>query len=87
MSGYDYQKAGVMLCELVPQEHVQMSLFERRRDNPQLMATLDRINSLWGRGTVKLAVEGIDKEWSMRRERMSPRYTTCWDELPVAVCA
>jgi len=32
-------------------------------------------------GTVAFAGAGINKEWKMRREFLSPRYTTSWKEL------
>jgi DNA polymerase V len=52
----------------------------------RLMAVMDGINSRWGRGTVRYLAEGLAQPWQMRRARMSPRYTTCWEELPVASC-
>ena len=65
----------------------QASLFadpgaERRQ---QLMATLDDINQRWGKGTLRTAAEGMAKPWQMRRQRLSPRYTTDWEGLPVVV--
>ena len=55
-----------------------------RERSHALMGTLDRINRNMGSGTIKLLGEGIDKSWSMRRQNVSNRYTTEWDEL--AVC-
>ena len=86
--GYRYQKAGVMLTDIRPAEIRQASLF-----NPpvhgervtRLMSTLDGINARWGRGTLRLAAEGIDQAWTMSRGRKSPCFTTGWDELPVAL--
>lgn len=46
------------------------------------LSVLDGVNQKWGRGTVRLLPEGIDKNWSMRRGNLSPAYTTSWDELP-----
>ncbi|MGC2166097.1 MAG: DUF4113 domain-containing protein [Gallionella sp.] len=48
------------------------------------MTTLDQINRRMGSGTMQLLGEGLKKNWAMRRGRMSPRYTTVWDELAVA---
>lgn len=83
--GFEYQKAGVVLCELSRAATGQFSLLDSRQDKPELMAVLDKINALWGRGTMKLGVEGVDNTWSMRRENLSPRYTSSWLELPVAM--
>lgn len=74
-----------MLGEIKPKAIVQGYLFQRSSANTdKAMAVLDRINAKFGRGTVKSAAEGIDKRWRMRRERMSPAYTTAWDGLMVA---
>lgn len=83
--GYAYQKAGVMLQELSPKQARQISLFqdtERDARSERLMSVLDGVNQKWGRGTVRLLSEGIDKNWGMRRGNLSPAYTTSWDELP-----
>lgn len=49
------------------------------------MGVLDGINGKYGRGTVRLAAEGVEKAWQMRRGNLSPGYTTDWDSLPVAL--
>lgn len=83
--GYAYQKAGVALLELSAAATAQMTLFAAAKDNSRLMQAMDRINALWGRGTLRSAAEGTEKSWRMKRERMSPEYTTRWAQLPVAV--
>jgi len=45
------------------------------------MAAMDGINKRYSRGTIKLASEGIDKSWVMRRKFKSPNFTNAWDEL------
>ncbi|MCG3146448.1 MAG: Protein UmuC [Gammaproteobacteria bacterium] len=80
--GYAYQKAGVMLMDLTGARHTQAALFDTDRGNPALMRVMDRVNACWGRGTLRLAAEGIDPHWRMRRGMMSPCYTTRWAELP-----
>jgi len=47
------------------------------------MAVVDQINAREGRGTVRLGRIPATAEWSMKREMMSQRYTTRWDELMV----
>lgn len=79
--GFDYQKAGVALLNLSPKANTQSDLFASPRDNSSLMATMDRINALWGRGTLRTAAEGIGQNWKMKREKMSPRYTSHWAEM------
>jgi DNA polymerase V len=84
--GFRYQKAGVMLSDITPATIVQEELFSTApasRKSTALMSVLDRINTKMGTGTLKLASEGVGQDWKMKRENMSPAYTTCWKELPV----
>ena len=95
---YRYKKAGVILSDLVPEQEVQSDLFGSGvPEHPGLMQALDRLNERFGKRAVVLATQGtpdslrsIDAAtsrngWGMKRERMSPRYTTRWDELPRVV--
>lgn len=86
--GYGYHKAGVMLSNIVPRGNQQYPLFSdgggvggARSD--ALMGVVDGINQRYGRGAVRLAVEGIERGWQMRRGHLSPAYTTDWEGLPV----
>ena len=83
--GFAYQKAGIVLMNLTDSATQQASLFGTHRDNDRLMAVMDRVNAMWGRGTLRSAATGITRSWSMRREKMSPQFTTHWEQLPVAV--
>jgi len=88
--GYEYKRAGVVLLDLAPVAAVTGDLFAMTRPEAlerreRLMAVMDGINQRWGRGTLRYLAEGLVQPWQMRRARMSPRYTTCWEELPVAI--
>jgi DNA polymerase V len=85
--GHAYQKAGVMLTEIIPAAARPRTLFDDtpgRQRSQMLMTTLDRINRSMGSGTIRLLGEGSGQRWAMRRQNVSQRYTTEWDEL--AVC-
>jgi len=89
--GYGYKKAGVQIYDIRPSRPHQESLFGRgRSEDEDLMAAVDSINREHGKGAIGLAATGLPKstsagrEWTMKRQRKSPRYTTRWDELPVA---
>lgn len=71
------------LINLTDATNIQMGLFSTAKDNRKLMHVMDRINAIWGRGTLRSAAEGIEKGWKMKRERMSPCYTTNWGQVPV----
>ena len=83
--GIRYRRAGVMLMELTPVARVQGHLLEPAEDERTAarLAVLDQINARWGQGTLRLAREGFQKPWAMRRTRCSPAYTTRWEELPI----
>ena len=81
--GYKYKKAGVMLSDIIPSRDLQMNLFlgDRERGSTELMNTVDRVNRSYGSGTLFYASAGTDKPWSMRRELLSPAYTTRWEDI------
>lgn len=77
--GYAYQKAGVALMDLRDAGTTYcFNLFATNLDNPRLMQAMDHINAVWGPGKLRSAAEGVRKEWSMKREKKSPNYTTRW---------
>lgn len=79
--GYAYQKAGIALLDLRPRAQAQTSLFSTHENRSALMQVMDRINATYGSGTLRSAAEGMQQGWRMKRERMSPAYTTQWDQL------
>ncbi|MDH0084861.1 translesion error-prone DNA polymerase V subunit UmuC [Stutzerimonas stutzeri] len=83
--GYAYSKAEVLLMDLRQRGEFTGDLFAAapRPGADRLMAVVDQINAREGRGTVRLGRIPATAEWSMKREMMSQRYTTRWDELMV----
>ncbi len=84
--GYNYQKAGVMLGDIVPRAGVQTDLFATMHTpakSERLMAAIDTINRKMGKESVKLASEGFKRPWKMKQENKSPSYTTKWEDVPV----
>ena len=81
--GSKYLKAGVMLGELVPDESIQGNIFKSEKANGQrvLMDTLDNINFSMRDDVVKYVASGLKRNWKMRQEMRSGRYTTRWEEL------
>ncbi len=82
-SGHAYKKAGVMLSGLVPDTSRQGNLFTTETNNctPRLMEMIDNINFSQRDDILKFASSGTRRDWKMRQEKRSPRYTTRWDEL------
>ncbi|WP_256448501.1 translesion error-prone DNA polymerase V subunit UmuC [Pantoea sp. GbtcB22] len=84
--GYRYAKAGVMLGDFYQSGVAQFDMFSEqlpRANADALMAALDSINRS-GRGKVWFAGQGAqDSSWHMKREMLSPRYTTRFFDIPV----
>jgi len=51
------------------------------RQQQTLMAVIDAINQT-GHGKVFFAAKGISQHWAMKRQLLSPAYTTQWTEIP-----
>lgn len=82
--GHRYQKAGVMLGDFYSQGVAQLNLFDDnapRKNSEKLMEVLDHLNAKGGRGTLYFAGQGIQTAWQMKREMLSPRYTTRFSDL------
>ncbi len=83
--GYRYAKAGVMLSDFYQSGVAQFDMFSEqqpRANADALMAALDAINRS-GRGKVFFAGQGEhDSAWQMKREMLSPRYTTRFKDIP-----
>ena len=81
--GAKYLKAGVVLGGLVPDDTLQGNLFATTNvhQNRALMQALDNINFSMRDDMVKFAASGLSRNWKMRQEMRSKRFTTRWDEL------
>jgi DNA polymerase V len=81
--GSKYLKAGVMLGGLVPDESIQGNIFKSETVNHQriLMEAMDNINFSMRDDVVKYVASGLKRNWKMRQEMRSGRYTTRWEEL------
>ncbi len=85
--GFTYKKAGVILIGISDARVSQGALFIEHgagEKSDRLMEALDRLNQRYGRNTVVIASAGTSRSWGMRRECMSPCYTTSWSDVPVA---
>lgn len=85
--GYKYQKAGVFLTEIVPEEETQKALFNMdlfQYKSPKkdfLIKQIDVLNSRFGNNSIIFASSGIKKDWKMKTEKRSPRFTTNLNEI------
>lgn len=81
--GKSYKKAGVMLSGLVPDASIQSNMFlpESKNTGRLLMDMVDNVNFSMRDDVLKFAASGTNRDWKMRQELRSLRYTTRWDEL------
>jgi len=78
-----------MLNDFTPAGVSQLKLFDTTQphsNSDQLMKVLNGINHS-GLGKVWFAERGIAPEWQMKREMLSPAYTTRWSDIPAAKLA
>jgi DNA polymerase V len=83
VKGKLYKKAGVMLSGIVPDESIQGNLFlaETKNCERKLMDMIDNVNFSQRDDVLKFAASGTTRDWKMRQELRSGRYSTRWNEL------
>ena len=84
--GYKYKKVGVMINDIVSEENAPLDFFEPSYlddERKTIMDCVDNINKKMGNNKVTYAKAGTKQKWKMKREKLTPQYTTKWDELPI----
>lgn len=84
--GIKFYKSGVGAIDISPAELQQQDLLTISQDNNILMNCLDKINARYGRGTMHVASKGFSQRSAMKRNYLSPQYTTRWSHLPIISC-
>ena len=81
--GFRYAKAGVVFVDLCRADQATTQFFPSRDParSAALMQALDAVNRRYGRDTLRPGGTGQRPDWSMRRAKLSPAYTTCFEEL------
>jgi DNA polymerase V len=84
-SGYMYKRAGVLLSGITPPDQgPQLCMFDPvdRDKHQQLMAVFDSLNVRYGRNTVKTGAQNTGRQTRLTNQsKLSPRYTTVWEEI------
>ena len=85
IEGTRYRKTGIVFFGLEkPGTARQTDLFDDTppAEQSRLYAAVDALNARYGKGKVFSAAEGIGpRSWQMKRQKLSRRPTTRWDEL------
>ena len=81
--GFSYKKAGVIVGDIVPENSKQLSLFSNKDSFKvkSIMCAVDHINQKMGRNKIRLAVQGFDRKWRLKQEKLSPCYTTRFSDV------
>jgi DNA polymerase V len=86
LSGVNFYRCGVGAIMLENHQFKQQDMFNASVNNPKLMKCYDSINHRYGNGTVEVAAAGQQDKWQMRRNFLSPSYTTKWRDIPKIIC-
>lgn len=83
LKGYLFQKVEVLATGLIPESEVQLNLFNAYKGlkHDKLSQVMDKMNAHYGKGTIRMATEGDKQRWTLRREYLSPAYTTDWKDI------
>ncbi|MFS8083049.1 MAG: Y-family DNA polymerase [Ginsengibacter sp.] len=81
--GFNYLKCGVIALDIVPDEKVQVSLFDKcdRKKNKLVMEAMDKINNRLGKETVRLSAQGFEKRYRLKTEYLSSHFTTDMNQI------
>ena len=85
-NGYGYKKAGVVATRIILVQNVMRSLFDDTASiekEHKLTSVVDAVNRAFGKGAIKLAVQGSGRI-KTSSENQSPHYTTLWSDIPTA---
>lgn len=82
-SGLLYKKAGVIVSGISSDAAIQGNLFYQEDNDKQnsISQVSDFLNDRYGRGTVRLAIQGSGREWKLKQEKLSPGFTSKWNEI------
>ena len=92
--GFRYRKVMINLLDLREDRTAQQELFATNENKPKqdaIMSACDKVNERYGRGTIRLGTrilaretldDGSSNKWVMKREYLSPEYTTRLSDVP-----
>lgn len=88
IQGLGYKKVGVYLTDICQRDNINQSLFDNQDSDSEvksdkLMGSIDKLNQKFGKEILRYAVEGFKRDWKVKSENMSPKYTTNWKDLKI----
>lgn len=84
--GILYKKAGVIVWNICEDKAIQGDLFDKvnREKQTALSKAIDEINHKNGHNTIRMAVQGYNKNWHLKNEYISKQYTTNLKDIIIA---
>lgn len=84
-NSYYYKKAGVIVWGIIRDNAIQTNLFDtvNREKQAALAKAIDKINRKNGHNKIRVAIQGDEKGWQLKKEYISKQYTTNLDDVIV----
>ena len=81
--GYLFKKVGITVLGLIPENQIQSSMFDvkDRKKEKDVLLSMDKINRLMGKDSVRMASQGFQRRYKLRAEHLSNKYTTNINEI------
>ncbi len=81
--GYLFKKVGITVLGLIPENQIQTSMFDvkDRKKEKDVLLSMDKINRLMGKDSVRMASQGFQRRYKLRAEHLSNKYTTNINEI------
>lgn len=88
--GKNYHRANVTLYDLIDERYLQSDLFgqfdlKSASVTQSKLQAIDSLNRRYGKRTLHFAAEDLNSTWQPKHDLRSPRYTSDWQELPIAI--
>lgn len=89
-TGKSYHRANIALYDLIDERYLQSDLFGEfnlasSAITQSRLQAVDSLNKRYGKGTLYFAAEDLSRTWEPKHDLRSPRYTSNWQELPIAI--
>ena len=85
-----WRKAGLSALDLRDESQLELSIIHPDPKRRKLSEVEDLLNQRFGRGTARIGGIPLKKDhvntipkWSPKKTLLSPKYTTCWADLPI----
>ena len=88
--GKNYHRANVTLYDLIDERYLQSDIFgqfdlKSATVTQSKLQAIDNLNKRYGKRTLHFAAEDLSSTWQPKHDLRSPRYTSDWQELPIAI--